>query len=169
MNYLKPDSIINDSGQLIKTISEYCPNLKYIKIFLRYEQNFENFEKILINCKKLEGIYIYSVDMCSYKLGDKLLNILIKSAPHTLYKIQFHSYRFSLESLERFFHDWRGRKSLWFYPVIIEDYIEHLFHASDFNDKFLDMIEKYINEGIVKKYEKSKNFGFINDYEEFSY
>jgi hypothetical protein len=74
-----------------------------------------------------------------------------------------------MKSLEQFLNNWRGRKPLWFYPVIIEDYVEHSFHTSDFNNKFIDMIERYIKEGVVKKYEKSKNFGFIYDYEEFSY
>src|SRR4051794_7295243 len=74
-------------GQLIQAISQRCQNLKFLKIYLKNE-NLDDFNQLLIQCKSLEGLYIYRGNIYADDDGKRLLDILIESAPANLRKFQ---------------------------------------------------------------------------------
>ncbi|GET66155.1 hypothetical protein GLOIN_2v1791318 [Rhizophagus irregularis DAOM 181602=DAOM 197198] len=126
---------VDQNGQLIRTISQHCPNLKYLKIFLK-DYYLEDFKQLLINCSLLEGIVIYTDNLyLNYRELDYC--------------------KFEIKSLDSFLNNWRNRKSLCLYSVNTK--YNHM-------DKFNDMIELYKKEGIIKKFKPDKNYNFMNDY-----
>ncbi|GES74385.1 hypothetical protein GLOIN_2v1791318 [Rhizophagus clarus] len=148
---------VDQTGQLIRTISQHCPNLKYLKIFLK-DRYLEDFKQLLINCYLLEGLIIYTDNLYLNYYADKLLNILNDSSPINLHKFELNYCKFKIETLNSFLNNWRNRKPLWLYSVNVE---------SNHNmDKFNDMIELYKKEGIIKKFKPDKSYNFINDYKE---
>jgi hypothetical protein len=149
---------IDQTGQLIRTISQYCPNIKYLKIFLK-DFYLEDFKQLLINCSLLEGIIIYTDNLHLNYYGDKLLNILNNFSPINLHKLELDYCIFKINSLDSFLNNWRNRKSLCLYSVKIE--YNHI-------DKFNDMIKLYKEEGIIKKFKPDKSYNFMNDYKEFN-
>ncbi|RIA95314.1 hypothetical protein C1645_816797 [Glomus cerebriforme] len=144
------------TGQLLNIISQYCSQLKYLRIDLD-DMYLHNFEQVLLNCQSLEGIYIYHYRDGIYlpEIGDKLLKILIKSAPSSLYKIDIGSYNvYKIDSLTKFFENWVGRKSLWLSSISIYD-------DDKINNNFNEMIEYYKFLGVIEMY---KDFCFINEF-----
>ncbi|RGB33733.1 hypothetical protein C1646_761378 [Rhizophagus diaphanus] len=132
-----------------QTIYKYCPNIKYVTIFLSKDGTLVELEKIFIKCQHLEAIYID--DEIKHEYFDKFLNLLLESAPLNLCKIHI-SYidRFfgTNESLELFLINWdhhKGKKTLHFYSnyTKINRDIVHKYCINDFwNDYFMDM-DKY--------------------------
>ncbi|CAB4430531.1 unnamed protein product [Rhizophagus irregularis] len=145
---------VDQNGQLIRTISQHCPNLKYLKIFLK-DYYLEDFKQLLINCSLLEGIVIYTDNLYLNYCGDELLNILKEYSPINLHKLELDYCKFEIKSLDSFLNNWRNRRSLYLYSVNTE--YNHI-------DKFNDMIELYKKEGIIKKFKPDKNYNFMNDY-----
>ncbi|UZO25511.1 uncharacterized protein OCT59_017776 [Rhizophagus irregularis] len=145
---------VDQNGQLIRTISQHCPNLKYLKIFLK-DYYLEDFKQLLINCSLLEGIVIYTDNLYLNYRGDELLNILKEYSPINLHKLELDYCKFEIKSLDSFLNNWRNRKSLCLYSVNTK--YNHM-------DKFNDMIELYKKEGIIKKFKPDKNYNFMNDY-----
>ncbi|GBC14246.2 hypothetical protein GLOIN_2v1771480 [Rhizophagus irregularis DAOM 181602=DAOM 197198] len=118
-----------------QTIHKYCPNIKYVTVFLDRDGTLEGLEKIFIKCQHLEAIDINKE--INYKYIDKFLNLLLELAPLTLCKI--HIYDISNcfdsdESLKLFLINWghhKGKKTL------------HLYCDSDYTDIIRDIIHKY--------------------------
>ncbi|CAB4437385.1 unnamed protein product [Rhizophagus irregularis] len=114
-------------------IHKYCPNIKYVTVFLNRDGTLEELEKIFIKCQHLEAIDIN--EGINYKYIDKFLNLLLELAPLTLCKI--HIYDMSNcfdsdESLKLFLINWghhKGKKTL------------HLY--SDYTNIIRDIIHKY--------------------------
>jgi hypothetical protein len=98
-------------------IYNYCPNIKYTTVFLNKDGTLEELTNIFIKCQHLEAIDIGLYVLEKYR--DNFLDLLIKSAPLTLYKIQIHQEPedFNEESLKSFFINWncRGKKTLHLY------------------------------------------------------
>ncbi|RGB42637.1 hypothetical protein C1646_750680 [Rhizophagus diaphanus] len=69
-----------------QTIHKHCPNIKYVTLFLKDDETLKELENIFIKCQHLVAIDI-STDI-PVELHDKFLDLLVKSAPLTLYK--FH-------------------------------------------------------------------------------
>ncbi|GES93943.1 hypothetical protein GLOIN_2v1878750 [Rhizophagus clarus] len=156
----------NDSnyGDLIQTIAQSCPNLKYFMLILR-NRDIINLEKVLINCQYLSGlnivIYKYDFDF-DWK---KLFIILTKSSPIGLYKFKFYIFhdkslsRLNSDSFNLFFANWKGRQPMLLQTVPIYSCISF--------KKYFNLIETYKAKGIVKKYEYVKHENIY--YEEFEW
>ncbi|GBB83130.1 hypothetical protein RclHR1_00010012 [Rhizophagus clarus] len=141
-----------DNRRLIQAIYLNCPNLMYIGILYKNE-NILDFEELLINCqnlKRLEFCYELvqhlscTVRQSFYTEWDNLFNILIKSPP-SLFEFIFTDIedKPDLESLELFLNNWEGRQ-----PISFTFDTEYL----DVNDKLIDLLGRYIEKGVVKKY-----------------
>ncbi|CAG8658423.1 uncharacterized protein OCT59_024454 [Rhizophagus irregularis] len=130
-------------------IHKYCPNIKYVTVFLNRDGTLEELEKIFIKCQHLEAIYID--DEIKHEYIDKFLNLLLELAPLTLCKIHI-SYIdrcFNTnESLELFLINWdhhKGKKTLHLYSnyIKINKDIVDKYDIKDFwNDYFMGM-DKY--------------------------
>ncbi|CAG8720625.1 uncharacterized protein OCT59_020942 [Rhizophagus irregularis] len=112
-----------------QSIYKYCPNIKYVTVFLTREGTLEELEKIFINCQHLVAIDIDEQIMNKYY--DKFLDLLVELAPFTLYKIHLGFILFNEESLKLFFTKWRNRckKTL------------HLYHRTNHWHKFIEICE----------------------------
>ncbi|RIA95055.1 hypothetical protein C1645_734325 [Glomus cerebriforme] len=143
----------NNSGNFILKISQHCPNLKYIKIALK-DQYLDKLELLLTACKLLEGLHIYK-DLNNkdhpYKFSDKLLITLVKFAPMSLYKIGISYCNFKISILDWFFNNWKGRKTLCLYSILDRNY-QDCFYNLNYISELKTLIEKYINEGVIKKF-----------------
>jgi hypothetical protein len=134
--------------ELIQSIYKNCPNLKFLRLEIK-DEILEEFERLLITCKKLEGLVIES---CRWKMYNNyniknLLSLLAKSSPNNLIKFKFyHNWDFDQISLNLFFENWRGRNPLRFYMIGTE--------------KFLSIFEKYKHEGIIERYEDIEDIYF---------
>ncbi|GBC07557.1 hypothetical protein RclHR1_07530006 [Rhizophagus clarus] len=100
-----------------QSIYKYCPNIKYVTVFLNINETLEELEKIFIKCQHLEIIEINERILNEY--CDDFLKLLIKSSPSTLYKIRIcHEVRdFNEETLKSFLTNWsyKGEKTLHLY------------------------------------------------------
>ncbi|PKK66033.1 hypothetical protein RhiirC2_785325 [Rhizophagus irregularis] len=144
---------------LIRKIYENCPSIEYLSlIFSPSKQHFIEFEKLLKVCQNLKSLLliIYNLDETEtdekiLENGKQVLNILIKSAPTNLREIRFFDHiKFSLEDLEEFFGNWKGRSL----SILTSD---SLYEGDD----YLKLINKYKNNGIIKsfRHECSTNVG----------
>jgi hypothetical protein len=70
-----------------QAIYNYCPNIKYTTVFLNKDGTLEELTNIFIKCQHLEAIDIGLYVLEKYR--DNFLDLLIKSAPLTLYKFNF--------------------------------------------------------------------------------
>ncbi|CAB4437499.1 unnamed protein product [Rhizophagus irregularis] len=138
----------NKAKEYNQTIYKYCPNIKYVTIFLSKDGTLEELEKIFIKCQHLEAIDID--DEIKHEYIDKFLNLLLETAPLTLCKIHIYSMPSYLttQSLKLFLNNWghyKGKKTL------------HLYYtASD---------DIYINRNILHEY----NIDFWNYYISWPY
>ncbi|CAG8758509.1 15953_t:CDS:2, partial [Rhizophagus irregularis] len=122
-----------------QTIYKYCPNIKYVTIFLSKDGTMEELEKIFIKCQHLEAIYID--DKIKREYIDKFLNLLLELAPLTLCKIHIS---YITQSLKLFLINWvqrKGKKTLQFYyqfnscyPCHIDSDIAHIVHKYGIKD-----------------------------------
>ncbi|CAB4434980.1 unnamed protein product [Rhizophagus irregularis] len=123
------DNFNEDSLNFIRKVYENCPSIEYLSILISpTKENFTELEKLLKRCQNLE------------------------SAPTNFKEIRFDSeFKFSLEMLEEFLENWRGRRALSLFttdPIYIgEDYTE--------------LINKYKSNGVVKDFEYSRYVGSI--------
>ncbi|RIA92908.1 hypothetical protein C1645_820104 [Glomus cerebriforme] len=153
-------STADQSRNFIQIICQNCPRLKYVKLLLK-GQYFDEIEQLLMNCQHLEGLYIDADTQINNRRGDELLDKLIKSAPNSLFKIQLNYFEFEMKNFDSFFIKWRCRRSLWLYLNNV-----NVKSDDDFKVEFKDLIEKYKNEGVIKKYEFNNSLNFINYYKE---
>ncbi|CAG8711299.1 19905_t:CDS:1 [Rhizophagus irregularis] len=157
---LYDDNFNENSLNFIRKVYENCPSIEYLSILISPEnENFTELEKLLKRCQNLKSLFI--VILNNYfddtyedylKYGKELLKILIRSAPTNFKEIRFDSdFKFSLEMLEEFLENWRGRRALSLFtndPIYIgEDYTE--------------LINKYKSNGVVKDFEYSRYVGSI--------
>ncbi|CAG8648253.1 10602_t:CDS:2 [Funneliformis caledonium] len=143
-----------DHENFIKIIYQHCPNIKLINILIHENKNLLELEQLLLNCQYLEGIVIESPPI--YRSlderinGNELLEIITRSAPIGLHKIKvYKNLEISLNSLITFFDNWRGRMPLYFHTIM---------SYSKLNKDYLDIIEKYEKEGILKEYKDLNNY-----------
>jgi hypothetical protein len=126
-----------------QTIYKYCPNIKYVTLFLKSEGTLEEIKNILINCQHLVAIDVDRTIEEKY-LGE-FLDLLVELAPLTLYKIHINRiYQLSEESLKLlklFFNNWncKGKKTLHLYQ-----------HTSAWDKLFKQEWGEFNMEGIVR-------------------
>ena len=71
----------------------------------------------------------------------EFLKVLSRSAPINLREIRFH-YKFSLETLEEFLENWRGRPAL-----------SILTSNRDYeNEEYIEIVSRYKNDGVLKDF-----------------
>ncbi|PKY27568.1 hypothetical protein RhiirB3_443340 [Rhizophagus irregularis] len=137
-----------DSKNLFKAICQNCSNLKYLNLSLSNNTNLltSEFENLLISCQLLNKLIIDVVDFDIMFNWDKLLLILAKSSPTSLFTFEFHSGRINLEDIKLFFDNWINRN-----PMLLE--IDSDNYCNEFGEKkqLEDLIEKYKVKGIIKK------------------
>ncbi|GBB87260.1 hypothetical protein RclHR1_01370019 [Rhizophagus clarus] len=144
-----------DNKIIIQSIYKKCPKLRYLKIQLRNE-NISDFEKILINCKYLDGLHCVinndffhddgSSDVFNW---DYLFEVFYKSSPFNFYKIKLiFTNPFELESLKSFLEGWKGRPPLLLHTIQTSSWGYNI----DLGKEYLELIKKYKSKGIVKRY-----------------
>ncbi|CAB4437536.1 unnamed protein product [Rhizophagus irregularis] len=120
-----------------QTIHQYCPNIKYVSVFLNDDETLKELENIFIKCQHLVAIDIF--ENFSYEYANKLLNLLVDLAPLTLYRLHIDFItNFDRESLKLFFTNWnrKGRKTLYLYHLY--NYLREKFVVKDIIE--LDLI-----------------------------
>ena len=149
-----------NSQRIIQSIYRNCPNLIYLRFRLIFDDsNISEFEKLLINCQCLNGLFIVTFGLFNKSGLENLFKILTKSSPTGLFKFKFRfgqSLIPKLESFKLFFDNWKGR-----HPMLLQ-----MMMASTMEKKYFDLIEKYKMEGIIKKYDNNNVYGErFEDYE----
>jgi hypothetical protein len=106
------------SKEYNQAIHKYCPNIKYVTVFLNLDGTLEELENIFIKCQHLVAIDIH--EYINEKYFDKFLDLLVNSASPNLYKINIDTIPKSSESLKSFFINWnhKGKKTLHLYDCI---------------------------------------------------
>ncbi|CAG8565747.1 5489_t:CDS:1 [Funneliformis mosseae] len=156
--YDTEDNYDQDSLLLIRTVYEYCPLVEYLSLaFLISTIHFAEFEKLLKTCLKLKALLIRidcyyhgvkSKEEASLEIGEELSRLLIKSAPVNLREIRLWKYssscgiKFSLETLDAFLGDWRGRTPL---SIFTSD-------SSYKKEEYIKIINKHIDDGVIKEF-----------------
>ncbi|RIA98786.1 hypothetical protein C1645_870402 [Glomus cerebriforme] len=147
----------DSDNSLNLAIAKFCPNIR------RLSAGFKNNEletmKIVFNCcQYLEGFIIWrGRDFLNEK---EVLETIVKYSPKNFYEIIFQHINiiYSVlipEELESFFINWTNRvpqKSLSL--VIVNDGSNSL----DTSDGNIEIINKYIELGVIKKFEIYENF-----------
>ena len=101
----------------------------------------------MINCQHLDGLVICAIEELEW---DCLFKMLVQSSPSSLYKFKFLHYDIhNLESLNLFLDNWKGtsRHSMLLYTIQ-----NNFWGDLGWNNEYLDLIEKYKVQGIVKQY-----------------
>ncbi|GBB88548.1 hypothetical protein RclHR1_15090007 [Rhizophagus clarus] len=160
----------NDNEKIIQAIYQKCPNLKYLKLMVR-SCNILEFEKLLINCQYLNGLYIIIENDIWFDDGDHTFNwnllfeALIRSSPINLFKFKFYFYEApKLKSLELFFDNWKGKRSMLLQTIQDCDWGV----CFEFGMIYFELIKEYKAQGIVKKYNHSNLLDesiFFEDFE----
>ena len=111
------------------------------------------FEKLLINCQCLSGLFLIYISRSRYD-WNSLLDMLAKSSPTSLYKFIFPCTKLKLSSLKSFFDKWKGR-----HPMLLHTIYHH-------NNEYFDLFKKYEAKGIIKKFDNSP---YGNNFEGFEW
>ncbi|CAB4437533.1 unnamed protein product [Rhizophagus irregularis] len=139
-----------------QTIHQYCPNIKYVSLFITDDETLKELENIFIKCQHLVAIDI--LNSIGHEYENKLLNLFVDSAPLTLYKfhIDFITTDFDRESLKLFFTNWnrKGRKTLHLYHIynswhgkfVVKDIIELDYYNDDFWNHRITMLNDEKND-----------------------
>ncbi|CAB4442195.1 unnamed protein product [Rhizophagus irregularis] len=148
---LNDDNFNENSLNFIRKVYENCPSIEYLSILISpTKENFTELEKLLKRCQNLKSLLIVIFDNYDdtyedyLKYGKELLKILIRSEPTNFKEIRFsRKFKFSLEILEEFLENWRGRRALSLFttdPIYIEE-------------DYTELINKYKSNGVVKDFE----------------
>ncbi|CAB4437535.1 unnamed protein product [Rhizophagus irregularis] len=131
-----------------QTIHQYCPNIKYVTVFLN-DKTLKELEKIFIKCQHLVAIDVFE-NFRSSEYANKLLNLFVDLAPLTLYRLHIdYITNFDRESLKLFFTNWnrKGRKTLHLYHCnylcerfVVKDIIELEYYNDDFWNHRITML-----------------------------
>ncbi|RGB23230.1 hypothetical protein C1646_774821 [Rhizophagus diaphanus] len=138
--------IAKNTGMLIKAITENCPNIKLLFTYLE-PQDFIHIKSLLINCRYLKTIRFDSLDFFmdenDNNIGDELLDILISFSPKCLNDITISkSWKFSINTFERFFESFRDRPLHYYYMIC---------HGRSYiTEEHKIMVKQYIEEGVIK-------------------
>ncbi|RGB31845.1 hypothetical protein C1646_763620 [Rhizophagus diaphanus] len=134
-----------DNKIIIQTICQHCPNLKFLKMLFRYSGTLE-LEKLLINCKYLEGLFILAHD--NLFDWDKLFEILTRSSPPCLFKFKFNFYnnQVKFESLKLFFDNWKDKRDK--RPMLLQT-----ISSNNFIINYFRLKEQYKAEKVIEKYD----------------
>jgi hypothetical protein len=156
-----------DTIKLIQAIYKNCLNLRFLKIPIE-SCDIPEFEKLLINCQYLDGLYILDARQFSY---DELFNILTKSSPISLFKFKFifnEKYGDRFKSLKLFLDNWKNR-----YPMLLQIILVNYLYQQQEEQKITDLVEEYKVKGIVKKFDINlcsiDEFKWIQEKSEKSY
>jgi hypothetical protein len=129
------------------TVANFCPKIRKLSAILN-EDGINILKTIFINCNDLESIKIW----CGYNydLNEKeLLDTIVNYSPNNFHELKMYSYsglNISPEVLESFFISWKNRTPKKLLTLIfIDDFI---------NEVNLKIIEKYVNQGIIKFWTK---------------
>ncbi|RIA83783.1 hypothetical protein C1645_860272 [Glomus cerebriforme] len=147
--YLKKFYIEEGDRVLNLSIAKFCPNLK--KLFTLFgNSELETLITILNNCQNLESIKIWCG--VTYWLKEKeVLEVITKFSPKNFCELKicnFSDSKLLPEDLESFFISWKNRASL---TLIIVKY-HHIIGLEE-NKENMEIIKKYKNLGIIKKFE----------------
>jgi hypothetical protein len=132
------------SGKYIRTIYEYCPNIKILSLGIN-DNDYNEFEILLEKSLQLQKIVI---DGSFYQYSSSLLlKKLVKYAPKSLREIRlFNDWKITANDLELFLEKWRGRE-----PIILYLFLD-LNDSDYFNNNLLNILKKYKMEGVIKNY-----------------
>jgi hypothetical protein len=97
-------SAAENTGMLLKAISNHCPKIKYLITHVG-PKDLIYLKSLLMNCRNLESLYLNSLD--ENDIGDKLLDLITKFSPKSLWE-------YSIDAFEKFFESYRKRKLLCF-------------------------------------------------------
>ncbi|GBB95856.1 hypothetical protein RclHR1_02630001 [Rhizophagus clarus] len=142
------------SKEYIRAITNHCPNIEYVSLFIS-NQNLDELKKLLISCQLLEGIDIQTKKTEKRFASKIFIGILVRLAPIGLRKIKIDLKIFTSTTLNLFFNNWRGRKTLLLYPSITLRTVP-------------DTLKKYETEGIVK-YCVDNRFWYNDKYKEIEW
>jgi hypothetical protein len=140
-----------DTLKLIKSITQHCPNLNLATIICYDHDDIKELKKLFSVCTKIEKLvlihYYFNTNYEFY--DDDLLDILADCAPLTLNSLKVECFNFSTENLDSFFKKWKlkQQKPLSFYNISEEDYFL-------FNNEKTFIVNKYIKEGVIKKFQE---------------
>ncbi|CAG8531992.1 4391_t:CDS:1 [Funneliformis mosseae] len=159
------DNLYDDSLLLIRTVRENCPLIECLSlVFITSDDHFIELERLLRTCQYLKVLILETIadfdedETITYEqrglAGEKLLNVLIKSTPINLSVIGIFDEYFSINILGEFLENWRGRQAL----SILTSNNEYE------NEEFAKLIDKYKEEGVIKKFSDSDVQSIIDNY-----
>ncbi|CAB5396062.1 unnamed protein product [Rhizophagus irregularis] len=141
--YTKNENAEN-AGLLIKTISRKCPKIEKLTTHLDLV-GLKYLKELLINCNYLEYLRLDCLHPKAEKMGDEILDIIIKYSPFTLKEIHLsETWMFSVGGFERFFDSWKGRDPVDF-EIIYNDYNNYSYITANHKN----IIRKYVNEKVI--------------------
>ncbi|GBC07422.1 hypothetical protein RclHR1_07450010 [Rhizophagus clarus] len=144
----------------IRKIHENCPSIERLSLaFSSSKEHFTEFEKLLNVCQNLKSLLLIikntdknEIEEKNLENGDKLLKLLIKTAPTNLRELRFFNYfKFSLESLEEFLVKWKGCAL----SMLTSDTIYE-------GVNYKKLINKYKNNGVIKDF-RCESFMNVED------
>ncbi|PKC01108.1 hypothetical protein RhiirA5_381977 [Rhizophagus irregularis] len=138
------DNLGEDSLNFICKVHQNCPSVEYLSLlFLSTADHFTEFETLLKSCQTLKSLLLSIPSINKEETGEKLLKILIRSAPKNLREIRFFKeFQFSLKNLETFFKNWKDRPAL---TILTSDPIYK-------GDDYMKLIDKYKENGVIREF-----------------
>ncbi|RIA85452.1 hypothetical protein C1645_830763 [Glomus cerebriforme] len=138
------------------SIAKFCPNLKKLfTIFMSSELG--SLITIFNNCQHLESISIESKTIW-LKVKD-VLETITKYSPKNLYKLKIYdglNSKLLPEGLESFFISWKSQTSFTLIIIKYYYYDDISLGKNEEDIKNMELIKKYKNLGIIKKFETIK-------------
>src|SRR5581483_3014488 len=133
------------------SIAMLCPNLK--KLFIVFNNGeIDILRDIFNSCQYLERIKIWCGEC--YLDEKEVLEVVAKNSPRNFHELKIYNYSDSVllpEDLESFFVIWKNRKpSKSLSLTIIKDGYSDSLEMDEYN---MEIIDKYKNLGIIKKFE----------------
>ncbi|GBC06619.1 hypothetical protein RclHR1_06980003 [Rhizophagus clarus] len=153
----------DDSLIFIRKVYENCPLIKYLSlIFTPSKDHFNELENLLKICQHLKILLIKNIYINEVKTekkilenGKNLLKALINSAPTNLREIRIcYNCKFSLETLEEFFKNWKGASL----SIITSSPIYKEEH-------YMNLINKYKNIGVIRDFRHDPFLKQENEFE----
>ncbi|RIA82753.1 hypothetical protein C1645_834883 [Glomus cerebriforme] len=150
-DYSFEENFNEDSLNFIRKICEHCPLIEYLTLtFSPTKEHFTEFEKLLNVCQNLKLLILDMLDIDNIvtsgeilENGEELLKTLIRTAPANLKEIRlFDYYKISLQVLEEFFKEWRGRPAL---SILTNDTI---YRGED----YMKLVNEYKSDGVIKDF-----------------
>ncbi|RIA91544.1 hypothetical protein C1645_767297 [Glomus cerebriforme] len=124
--------------KLIKAIAKNCPRIETLIIDV-VPKNLDGIKEIFLNCRQLKKITFISnnyVHIC-----DELLEIIAKFSSETFYEFFSIDWNYSVNGLQSFFENWRGRIPLKFF---------YYNRRKDFwTGQHTMVVKKYREEGVI--------------------